>query len=350
VNRIKTFLADGSNPNGRIFAGDLNALQDAVAALTDLAQALGVGSIALGESGLQFVRYRQSRSSRHRSDAHRRHFARARRHDCRCLHDDCSQRDHEPALRLGDPQHRHQSVRVEQGHAECPQLDSDGQPAHIWHRRAGEPASGFGCHLGLDVLGNRSSGRLCQQRNELAAQGAAGGSNCHVAQRLGTDRMGDLRWWRTSGSTGIYADLYTHLGSTTTKPDTRGRVTVGQGSHADVDAINDNDGITVANSDSCACSQQTGSTLPNHAHPLLLAAHICRLLHAGSASARIAGVTGSYGPTPLAGWFSARAGLVSISVANPTSNAGHRRNHWPFRVEAKLDSVPWITALKIAKL
>jgi hypothetical protein len=46
-------------------------------------------------------------------------------------------------------------------------------------------------------------------------------------------------------STGIYADLATHLGSTTT-PDTRGRVIVGQGTHADNDAIGDNDGRAVA--------------------------------------------------------------------------------------------------------
>jgi microcystin-dependent protein len=54
---LKTYLADGSTPNGRLFAGDLNALQDAVAALTDLAQNLSVGTITIGESGLQVVRY-----------------------------------------------------------------------------------------------------------------------------------------------------------------------------------------------------------------------------------------------------------------------------------------------------
>jgi hypothetical protein len=47
--RIKTYLSDGSNPNGRLFAPDLNALQDAVAALTDTTQHLTVGDITLND-------------------------------------------------------------------------------------------------------------------------------------------------------------------------------------------------------------------------------------------------------------------------------------------------------------
>jgi hypothetical protein len=48
-------------------------------------------------------------------------------------------------------------------------------------------------------------------------------------------------------STGIYADLYTHLGNTLTKPDTRGRNTVGLGTHGDVNAIGVNEGQSVNN-------------------------------------------------------------------------------------------------------
>lgn len=45
-------------------------------------------------------------------------------------------------------------------------------------------------------------------------------------------------------STGIYADLTAHL-TTTTKPDTRGRVAVGKGSHSDVNAIGLTEGLSV---------------------------------------------------------------------------------------------------------
>lgn len=57
MNRVKTFDATGVAPNGRLFAGDLNAIQDAAAALTDLTQNLSVGTLAIGESGLTLSRY-----------------------------------------------------------------------------------------------------------------------------------------------------------------------------------------------------------------------------------------------------------------------------------------------------
>lgn len=57
MQRIKTFLSDGTNPNGRLFATDLNAIQDAAAALTDLTQHLSVADVAIGESGLLLSRY-----------------------------------------------------------------------------------------------------------------------------------------------------------------------------------------------------------------------------------------------------------------------------------------------------
>lgn len=55
--RLFTKNATGVAPDGRWYAGDVNALQDAVAAINDLTQTLGVGTIQLGETGLQFIRY-----------------------------------------------------------------------------------------------------------------------------------------------------------------------------------------------------------------------------------------------------------------------------------------------------
>lgn len=57
MNRLKTYDATGIAPNGKLFAGDMNALQDAVAALYDLAQAQGFSSAAIGEAGLILSRY-----------------------------------------------------------------------------------------------------------------------------------------------------------------------------------------------------------------------------------------------------------------------------------------------------
>lgn len=58
-------------------------------------------------------------------------------------------------------------------------------------------------------------------------------------------------WWAYNGtalpsSSGIYADLATHLGGTAC-PDTAGRMLVARGSHGDVDTIGDNDGVAAAN-------------------------------------------------------------------------------------------------------
>jgi hypothetical protein len=47
-------------------------------------------------------------------------------------------------------------------------------------------------------------------------------------------------------STGIYDDLYAHLGNTVTTPDTRGRVPVGVGTHAEVASVGLTDGLAVA--------------------------------------------------------------------------------------------------------
>jgi microcystin-dependent protein len=57
MSRVKTFDSTGVAPNGRLFAGDMNSIQDQYADLLNLAQAHSVGSLAVGEAGLQLLRY-----------------------------------------------------------------------------------------------------------------------------------------------------------------------------------------------------------------------------------------------------------------------------------------------------
>src|SRR4051794_36154093 len=57
MNRVKSFDATGVAPSGRLYAGDLNGIQDAAAALMDLTQIHGVGTLEIGEVGLQIVRF-----------------------------------------------------------------------------------------------------------------------------------------------------------------------------------------------------------------------------------------------------------------------------------------------------
>lgn len=55
--RVKTFDATAIAPNGVLYAGDLNAVQDAAAALTDFSQAISLGSVLIGDNTLQLFKY-----------------------------------------------------------------------------------------------------------------------------------------------------------------------------------------------------------------------------------------------------------------------------------------------------
>lgn len=55
--RIKSFDSTGVAPNGKLFAGDLNAIEDQYADAFNLLQAFGAASVAVGETGLQVVRF-----------------------------------------------------------------------------------------------------------------------------------------------------------------------------------------------------------------------------------------------------------------------------------------------------
>jgi hypothetical protein len=57
LSRVKTFDNTGLATAGRIYAGDLNSIEDHYADLYDLTQSFGASAIAIGESGLQLVRY-----------------------------------------------------------------------------------------------------------------------------------------------------------------------------------------------------------------------------------------------------------------------------------------------------
>jgi len=55
--RIKNFDSTGNAPNGRLFAGDLNAIEDQYADQNNLGQTIGIGTLQIGEVGLQLIRY-----------------------------------------------------------------------------------------------------------------------------------------------------------------------------------------------------------------------------------------------------------------------------------------------------
>lgn len=148
------------------------------------------------------------------------------------------------------------------------------------------------------------------------------------------------------GSTGIYADLYAHLGGTTTLPDTRGRMPVGKGTHADVDTIGDNDGAAVgsrrpAHKHTTAAGNAgtlaTGNDTPDHAHT------------------RTTYATGTSGTSTASGDGSTVNGTATTSGAtarhtHPITGSPGAPTVGPQTGSEPVDSPAFITFLLIAKL
>ena len=55
--RIKNFEATGIAPNGRLYAGDLNQIQDDYADLSNFTQTLDVGTLRVGDTSIQLLKY-----------------------------------------------------------------------------------------------------------------------------------------------------------------------------------------------------------------------------------------------------------------------------------------------------
>ena len=55
--RYKTFVATGMVPDGRLYAGDLNAIQDFAASASDFTSTVDVGTLRVGDPTLQLFKY-----------------------------------------------------------------------------------------------------------------------------------------------------------------------------------------------------------------------------------------------------------------------------------------------------
>jgi hypothetical protein len=57
MSRVKTFDSTGIAPNGRLYAGDINAIQDHYADLSNFSQTVDVGALRVGDTTLQLLKY-----------------------------------------------------------------------------------------------------------------------------------------------------------------------------------------------------------------------------------------------------------------------------------------------------
>lgn len=251
--RYKSFDATGVAPNGKLFAGDLNAIQDMKADSSDFGQTIDLGTLRIGETGLSLTRFgageaqiagnlRVTKILRGLEGIVPGAFTTA-------------QRD---AIAAGKAPYGMAILNSEK---------------NIWEWNAGsDPARSwvpFGSTSGFGTLSARPAANAVTPGSTYFAtdQVVEYISDGSTWLRKSTPAGGTLAWFsavvptgwvKYDGSnlpsaTGIYADLAAHLGGVAT-PDTRGRAIYGQGTHPDVDAILDNDGLAV------------GSRRPRHKH------------------------------------------------------------------------------------
>jgi hypothetical protein len=187
-------------------------------------------------------------------------------------------------------------------------------------------------------------------------------SNGSAWQRLGLPAGATTMWYSTTapmgwvkydgsalgGSTGIYADLYAHLGTTTT-PDTRGRTLVSLGTNADVSALGASDGLAVG-SRTPVHNSANSLTLPNHTHALTDPGH--------THGVNVVGTAGLNGATPQTivstnlgtnSTETSNSATTGITIGNPTTNPAIAGTIGPGGTRPT-DTPAYITFILIAKL
>lgn len=204
MNRVKTFDSTGIAPNGRLFAGDLNLIQDAAAALSDFSQHIQTNNLAVGDSSLVLSKTGTGVLSLTSilsilSGITPGSFSTTARN----------------AIAAGK---RPTSLIIFNTTTGNLEINTGTDAAPVWQAIGAEPAGKISMYGGSAAP---TGWILCDgsavSRTTFAALFAAIGT---------TYGVGD--------------------GSTTFNvPDFRGRVGVGLGTHADVDALSDNDGLAV---------------------------------------------------------------------------------------------------------
>ena len=315
MSRFKTFDATGIAPNGRLYAGDLNAIQDMKADQSNFGQAIDLAALRIGDGAIQLLKY----------GALEARFTAAVRADgiVRGLGGlfagtySTPQRD---AIPVGSRPYGLLIVNTTTNRYEW---NSGSDAAPTWQPVS--PPTGAGSIGSSEIADNAiTSAKILD--GTIVAGDLSGTLKPSGSAAVGTEALrtaaatsGTLAARPTPGSvpntfyyatdqdvlylstgaawlriglpaghtstvysaavptgyvaydgtalpsaTGIYADLAAHLGGTAT-PDTRGRMLVHRGTHADVDALGDTDGAAIGDR-TPKHNTANALTLPNHGH------------------------------------------------------------------------------------
>lgn len=260
MNRLKTYDATGVAPNGRLFAGDMNALQDAVAALTDLTQNLSVASVAIGEGGLVLSRFgageaqitgafRSSGIMRALGGLIYGAFTTAARNALTL-----------PPFGLHILNTDNNRIEWNAGTAAVPSWQPVGAVPLAPNLLSNRPAAS-GVQSGIKFYATDQDVEYVASGSSWLRTGLHPGDLIHTLNSVADTGRIFYQGQAWPGTTGIYADLFAKIGGAfpTTLPDMRGRMLVTLGTHADVNAIALTDGLAVGSRRPKHQTSKTGS-------------------------------------------------------------------------------------------
>lgn len=249
MQRLFTKNASGVAPDGKFYAGDVNVLEDAVAAASDFTQTIDVSTLRVGDTGLLIVKYGTNEfrlSGSVRTDGILRALG--------GLYAGAFTTTQRDAIASGSRPYGLVILNTTTNQYEW-NSGSDATPD--W-KPFGAVSDGVGNLATRPAANSVPAGTHFFAVDQIAEYVSDGSSWYRTSVPAGTtvswykpDAAAPAGWVKYDGgnlpsSTGIYADLATHLGSSTT-PDTRGRMEVAIGAHADVNAVGNNDGQAAAN-------------------------------------------------------------------------------------------------------
>lgn len=226
---VKTFDATGVAPNGKLFAGDLNAIQAAAAGAADLTQTIDLGSLRIGETGLVLSRI-GSLSAQLSGDLTVTKMLKGLEGVVAGTYT-TTQRDAIPAGR------RPYGILIQNSTTNQLEQNKGTDAVPAW-----SAVGGSGTVIGLLSARPAANAVLAGTRYFATDQLVDYVSNGTTWTRIGVPAGATMAWFANSAaptgwvkydgvvlpsSVGIYADLAAHLGGVAT-PNTKGRVIVGQ--------------------------------------------------------------------------------------------------------------------------
>lgn len=241
LTRYKTFDATGVAPGGRLFAGDLNAIQDAVAAQSDFSQIIDVSQLRIGDTGIVLNKFGSGEALFNGKLRVATYVS-----GVQGLLSTPMTTTQRNALVSGN---RPNALIIFNSTTARHEYNAGSDAVPDWQPIAGGTGGGgtlTGSLAARPAANSVVAGTTYWASDQQTLYRSDGASTW---ARIDVPAGATMMWFNATAPTGyvllngqtlsaggINADLITHLGTSTT-PDTRGRIIVGQGTHSDVATV-----------------------------------------------------------------------------------------------------------------